>query len=274
MAMKAKNSSNTSGLTQSVMRALSILNCFSDATPELRMTDISQQLELTPSLVSRLLATLEHEGFVEQDQSTGMYRLGRAVLTLAGVALNHNRLRMEALSEMQDASRELGLGVNLSVMDDDTMFYLAHIDPPEVPRPYTLIGRRNPLHATAMGKVLLAFQPEKEREEIVQRLRLTPYTVRTHKDSAALLDELQQIRERGWAIENEELALGRACIAGPVRESSGDVIGAVSISGPLSQLKLSERKDELTNKIIELCDRISMRLGYITAPGMRWENQR
>ncbi|NOG52436.1 MAG: helix-turn-helix domain-containing protein [Chloroflexi bacterium] len=79
------------GLTQSVSRALSILTCFTDETPELRMTDISQRLDLTPSLVSRLLGTLEHDGFVEQDSATGMYRLGRAILTLSGVTLNHNR---------------------------------------------------------------------------------------------------------------------------------------------------------------------------------------
>jgi DNA-binding IclR family transcriptional regulator len=272
--MREKLPNNTSGLTQSVMRALSILNCFSDETPELRMTDISQRLELTTSLVSRLLATLEHDGFVEQDEATGMYRLGRAVLTLAGVALNHNRLRMEALSEMQEASQEVGLGVNLSVLDDDAMFYLAHIETPEVPRPYTLIGRRNPLHATGMGKVLLAFLPEYEQEAILQRIELTPYSVHTCTDVGELYEELRLIQERGWAREIEELALGRACVAGPIRDSSGVVVGALSFSGPLSQINWEKRHEELTQKIVEVCDRISMRLGYVTAPGMRRELHR
>lgn len=268
--MTAKKSSN-GGLTQSVTRALSILNCFTDETPELRMTDISQRLNLTTSLVSRLLATLEHDGFVQQDPNTGLYSLGRAVLTLAGVALNTNTLRMEALSEMQTASNEINLGVNLSVLDNDTIFYLAHIETPEVPRPYTLIGRRNPLHATGMGKVLLAHLPDDERYDLLDRLVLKPYSVHTCTSRDHLTNELRQIRERGWALEMEELALGRACIAGPIRDSSGVVVGALSFSGPLSQFRWEKHRDTLTQKIIEVCDRISMRLGYITAPGMQRE---
>ena len=271
MNMKNKKANNPANLTQSVTRALSILNSFTDETPELRMTDISQRLDLTTSLVSRLLTTLEHDGFVSQDPNTGMYRLGRAVLTLAGVALNHNQLRMEALSEMQSVSLEIGLGVNLSVLDYDTIFYLAHIETPEVPRPYTLIGRRNPLHATGMGKVLLANLPLNEQEELLDELELTPYSAHTCADKDELYEELQIIRERGWALEMEELALGRACVASPIRDSSGRVVSALSFSGPLSQFKWKERQEELIEKIIEVCDRISMRLGYITAPGMQRE---
>lgn len=266
--MRTKNSSEKAGLTQSVTRALSILNCFTDQTPELRMTDISQQLDLTPSLVSRVLATLEHDGFVEQDDSTGQYRLGRAILTLAGVALNHNQLRMEALSEMQDASNAVNLGVNLAVRDDDTIFYLAHIETPEIPRPYTLIGRRNPLHATAMGKTLLAYLTVEEQKALISRLNFYPYTSNTHVDANELMDELKQVRKQGWSLEMEELALGRACISGPIRNQSGIVVGALSFSGPLSQIQWDKRQQELTRKLIEVCDRISMRLGYITAPGM------
>lgn len=266
--MKTKDPNVNSGLTQSVSRALSILTCFNDETPELRMTDISQQLDLTPSLVSRLLGTLEHDGFVEQDPATGMYRLGRAIITLAGVTLNHNQLRMEALGEMQAASGRTGLGVNLSVLDGDTIFYLAHIETPDMPRMYTLIGRRNPLHATAMGKLLLAYLPDGPRQETVDRLKLYPYTVKTLTSKEALAEQLDAIRARGWAAEMEELALGRLCIAGAVRDKSSRIIGSISLSGPLSLVKWDKRKDELIEQVIEVCDRVSMRLGYITASGM------
>lgn len=262
--MRAKDPTVNSGLTQSVGRALNILTCFSDESPELRMTDISQQLDLTPSLVSRLLGTLEHYGFVEQDSSTGMYRLGRAILTMAGVTLNHNQLRMEALGEMHAASQRVNLGVNLSVLDGDTIFYLAHIETPDVPRNYTLIGRRNPLHATAMGKILLAYLPDGPREHLINKMRLTPYTVKTITTKPALIEHLAQIRAQGWAAEMEELALGRLCIAGAVRDKSGRVVGAISFSGPLSQTRWDKRKPELIEQIIEVCDRVSMRLGYIT----------
>lgn len=228
--------------------------------------DISQQLNLTPSLVSRLLATLEYDGYVEQEPTTGFYRLGRMILTLAGVALNHNQLRKVALEDMQAASNQIGLGVNLAVLEADAMFYLAHVETAENPRPYTLIGRHNPLHATGMGKVLLAFLPEAEFTTLIKNLPLTDYTVNTCASVEALTEELQQVRKQGWALELEELALGRACVAGPLRGPMGDVTAALSFSGPLSQFSWRTRQEELTSKIIELCDRISMRLGYITAP--------
>ncbi len=253
-------------LTQSVMRALTILHCFTDETPELRVSDISAHLKLTPSLVSRLLMTLEHEGFVERDRETGFYRLGKSILTLAGVALNHNRLRVEALAEMQAVAAEQGLGVNLSVLDGNAIFYLAHIDGPQAPRAYTLVGRRNPLHATAMGKVLLAHLPPGERVERLDKLALHAYTVHTITDRATLQAELDRITLQGWAIEIEELALGRGCVASPIRDRRGLCVAALSVSGPLSVLRWEQRSQALIDLIMETADRISMRLGYITAP--------
>ncbi len=263
-------------LTQSVTRALHILSCFTDQTPVLRVTDICNRLDLTPSLVSRLLTTLEHEGFVERDEDTGFYRLGRMIFTLGGVALNANRLRMEAIGDMQQVSTSLRLGVNLAVLDHDSIFYLAHIEAPETPRRYSLIGRHNPLHATGMGKVLLAHEPDETRAAIIQRLNLQPYTTHTITDPERLEQELNQVRAQGWALEMEELALGRACISSPIRDQSGAVVAAMSISGPLTALRWHERRDSLISTAIEVADRISIRLGYVTAPRLlegNWRQQ-
>jgi len=262
----AANGEGLAGRTQSVTRALRILKCFSDETPVLRVGDVSTKLGLTPSLVSRLLATLEHEGMVERDLETGFYRLGRAIFTLASVSLNTNRLRVEALTEMQEVENRLGLGVNMAVLDGDTIFYLAHVDGPKAPRPYTLIGRRNPLHATGMGKLLLAFLPDAERTAYVEQLPLPAYTNRTITDRQRLREELDTIRGQGWAVELEELALGRGCVAGPIRDKNGRVVAAISISGPISTLDWEVRRADLISVIIEVADRISMRMGYLTAP--------
>jgi len=253
-------------LTQSVTRALNILQCFSDETPELRVTEICARLGLTASLVSRLLITLEYDGFVERDAESGVYRLGRSIITLAGVALNHNQLRVEALAEMQRVSAETGLGVNLSVLDNDSIYYLAHVDGKHTPRAYTLIGRRNPLHATAMGKVLIAYLPAEARSVCLEQITFHAYTVRTITSADQLEAELDKVVQQGYATEIEELALGRACISCPVRNKRGDVIAAVSISGPLSSLKLDSRRQELIDLAMETADRVSIRLGYITAP--------
>lgn len=259
-------SDRQSNLTQSVTRALDILKCFTDETPLLRVTDISVWLELTPSLVSRLLLTLEHEGFVERDEETGFYRLGKSIIALSSVALNHNRLSVEALPEMQAVSAEWGLGVNLSILDGDSIFYLANCDGRQAPRPYTLVGRRNPLHATGMGKVLLAHCSPQGRDDYLKRLSLPHYTVHTISDRETLAAELNRIQAQGWATEIEELALGRGCVAGPIRDRTGKVVAALSVSGPLSALRWDDRRQELIDLVIETADRISIRLGYITAP--------
>ncbi len=258
--------SREAGLTQSVVRALNILKCFTDETPRLRVTDISLQLGLTQSLVSRLLTTLMHEGFVDRDEETGLYEIGHGILILASVSLNNDQLRIGALSEMQNAARQLSLGVNLAVLDGNAIFYLAHVDVPQVPRPYTLIGRRNPLHATAMGKVLLAHLPDAVRQKTISQLSLNAYTTSTITDPDVLAKEVESVRAKGWALEMEELALSRACLAGPIRDNRGRVVAALSVSGPLSAMRWDERRDELVNAIIELCDRVSIRLGYITIP--------
>ncbi|MCZ2095599.1 MAG: IclR family transcriptional regulator [Anaerolineae bacterium] len=234
------NNSQTS-LTQSVTRAVHILTCFTDETPLLRVTDISNQLDLTVSLVSRMLGTLEHEGFVVRDEDTGFYRLGRTIITLAGVALNHNRLRMEALNEMQRANSALGLGINLSVLDHDSIFYLAHIDPPEVPRHYTMIGRHNPLHATGMGKVLLASLPDDERAACIQRLNLYAIPRTPDRPGAGANSGSPS---QGWA-RNGRTRFGRACIAArSATRRQGD--RGDEHFGTLSTLRWNERRRLIT----------------------------
>jgi DNA-binding IclR family transcriptional regulator len=263
------------GLTQSVERALSILSLFTDERPALRVADASTALGLGQSTTSRLLATLEALGYVRRDPHTGHYRLGAEVIRLGGVALNDNELRRQALGDLHDMSSCTGLGANLAVLrqfgpTDWGIFYLAHFDGAKAPRTYTLIGRRNPLHATAMGKVLLAHLPEPERDAILDCLPLPAYTPHTITTRSALEAVLETVLRRGYAVEDEELAFGRACVAAPVRDLAGRVVAAISLSGPLSALQLETREPELARLVIECADRISGRLGYVATPMPAW----
>jgi DNA-binding IclR family transcriptional regulator len=265
------SSASEGSLTQSVERALSILSLFTDETPALRVADASARLGLGQSTVSRLLATLEALGYVAKDDHTGRYRLGAEVIRLGGVALNDNELRRQALADLHDVSAATGLGANLSVLRrygpaDWGIFYLAHFDGAKAPRTYTLIGRRNPLHATAMGKVLLAHLPVDQRQAILDVLPLPAYTPHTITARPALEAELECVVRRGYAVECEELAFGRACVAAPIRNRSGRVVAAMSLSGPLSAMRLLEREPELARLAIECADHISSRLGYVSAP--------
>ncbi|MBI3973014.1 MAG: IclR family transcriptional regulator [Chloroflexi bacterium] len=258
-------------LTQSVERALSILSLFTDKRPALRVADVSAALGLGQSTSSRLLATLEALGYVTKDPQTGHYRLGAEVIRLGGVALNNNELRRQALGVLHEVSSATGLGANLSVLRrygpvDWGIFYLAHFDGAKAPRTYTLVGRRNPLHATGMGKVLLAHLPERERQALLDALPLPAYTPRTLTSHEALEAELEAVRDRGYAVEREELAFGRACVAAPIRDRTGQVVAAMSLSGPLSAMRLEQREAELAQLTIEHADGISQQLGYVSAP--------
>lgn len=251
-------------LNQSITKALSILACFTDENPSLRVCDIAHALELSPSTVSRILATMEQLRFIERDSKADYYTIGPQIITLAGVALNHMDLYRQALGELQTLEARLGLGANLAVLKEDSIFYLANVDGPKAPRMYTLLGKRNPLHATAMGKVLLAYLPEADRKQIIARLPMNRYTPNTIGDIEELQANLSGIVSNGYGIEREELAFGRACIAAPIRDKTSSVIAAVSISGPMSEIQLDQQQHSLAATLIEAADRVSLRLGFIT----------
>jgi DNA-binding IclR family transcriptional regulator len=253
-------------LTQTVERALSILTCFSDAQPRLRVSDIARELELSQSTVSRLLVTMESLGFVERDSQTGLYGLGLELVTLAGVALNQIEVRRQAMAELSAVAAELGFAANLAVLRGDEIFYLATVEGPRAPKLHTMIGKRNMLHCTGMGKVLLANLADDEREAILARIDYPRLTANTAGSADELRPLLERTRAQGYAVEREELAFGRACVAAAIRDASGAAIAATSISGPISVLDLDRNEPQLAARVIEMADSISHNLGYLTIP--------
>lgn len=252
------------GGTQSVERALGLLEAFTHDTPELRASELARSSGLGQSTVSRLLATLEASGYVARDERSGLYRLGHRVVTMAGVALNQSAVHREARTIAQVLASDLGLGANVAVRRDDQMLYLLHFEGRRVQRNYTMIGRSGPLHATGIGKALLS-ELASEAVEAVVGTELRRYTPSTRTDLRALQRELRSVRDRGYATEVEELALGRACVAAPIRDRGGRIVAALSISGPLSALSLETREAELAGHAIENADQISVGLGYVAS---------
>ncbi|GAA3934589.1 IclR family transcriptional regulator [Actinomadura viridis] len=246
---------------QSVERAISVLRAFLTGRPELRVSDVAKATGLGTSTASRLLATLESLEFVERDPISGLYRLGTAPITLGGVALNQDPVHRESRQIAQDLAAGLGLGANVAVRRGDSMFYLLNFEGRQAPRSYVLTGQRKPLHATGIGKcLLLALDPAGRRALIPEPRGFTPYTITDHD---RLEEELAEAARRGYATEVEELALSRACVAAPIRDASGAIVAALSISGPLSVIDLPAREEELSRAVIEAADSISIGLGYV-----------
>ena len=271
---------------RSADRALAALDLFTDRQPELRVGDVAHRLRVSESTASRLLALLEARGYVERDASNSLYALGAQPLTLAGVAMNRSALRRSALEEMTRLVTTLGLGVNLAVLHRGAVFYLGNLDGRHAPRYYTLLGRHYPAHATALGKVLLAWRPPAEVDAVLaghagfaaayQDERLAPaaappgqlrrYTATTIGTVAAFRACLTGVRRRGYATEREELAMGRACVAAPIRGREGAVIAGLSVSGPQRVVDLATRERELAAAAVDAAMRVSERLGFVLPP--------
>lgn len=247
--------------TQSVTRALAILSCFTDEEPEQRVTDFVNKLHLTQSNVSRLLATMVLTGYVEKVESTGHYKLGKQIITLGGIALNNFDIRKNALAELYTLEKNVKLDANLAVCDDWEIYYLAHVDSYDSPRMYTFLGKRNPMYCTAIGRTILAHMDENEVEEWLHDQSLSKYTDKTVVDKDQLMKRLVEIRKQGYALEIEELALGRACVAAPIRDRTGRVIAGISVSGSISKIKWLQRQEEISGELIERADRVSMKMG-------------
>jgi len=248
------------GTNQSVERTASVLNAFVGGR-ELRVADVVKHAGLGQSSASRLLATLETVGYVERDPVSSLYRLGPALVTLGGVALNQHPVHREARQRAQNLAASLGLGANVAVRRSAVLFYLCNFEGRLAPKSFTLIGQGNPLHATGLGKCLLLGLSAEDRRDLIPQLQR--FTSRTITDHGDLDQDLHVIQERGYAIEDQELALSRACIAAPVLGPGGDVVAALSVSGPLTAVDLPEREHELGHKVMEVADAISAGLGYL-----------
>ncbi|MGI8880392.1 MAG: IclR family transcriptional regulator [Jatrophihabitans sp.] len=247
---------------QSVERAAALLQAMADDHRALRASDLATAAGVGLSTASRLLATLESLRFVERDPATSTYRLGAVALSIGGAAANQSPVYREARQHMQNLASSLGLGVNLAQRQDDHLQYLFNTEGWLAPRSFTLTGTRNPLHATGLGKSLLAGLDAASRRALLTEESLTAFTARTLTTHDALDAAVNSVLDRGYGTEVEELARGRACVAAPIRDRSNDVVAAVSISGPLSAVNLDTRQDELGQAVVELADTISIALGY------------
>jgi len=248
---------------QSIERAAAVLGALgASENGSVRASDIARAIGLGTSTTGRLLATLESLEYVRRDPETQGYSVGRAVLELASQGLNHNPVHRESRAAAQELAHRIGLTANVGVLDDAWAIYLCHFEGSLAPKSHTMIGMRQPLHASALGKAMMLDLTEAQRRALLPELpRYTDHTITTHD---ALTTDLAASASRGWCVENQELALGRFCIAAPIRNASGRIAAALSISGRVTQLR-DRDMDSLAEDLIEVADRISVGLGMISA---------
>ena len=246
---------------QSVERAIAILKAFSLERPERGVGELARELGLHKSTVSRLMRTLERGGLLAQNADTRRYRLGIDLIGLSRLVVSYLDVREVARPVLRRLAEVCQETVNLAVLDGGQVIDLDQFVPHKHAIKISGWGRwRMPLHCTAAGKVLLAYLPPDELQRTLPAHleRLTPHTV---TDIDALLQDLEQVRQQGYAFVREELEEGLNAIAVPICDHTGQVPSSVNVAGPAYRVT-PERFPELTGHLLQAAAQISRQLGY------------
>lgn len=244
-------------LNNSVAKAITILNCFSYEKPRLRVKEISELTELNQPTVCRYLATLKEFGLMEQHGTE--YTLGCGFLKYEGIVLNSMEIRRIGLPYLEELSHKLRVNVNLAILDENEVVFVARAETTYCVYGYFHIGMRRPIYCTALGKVLTCRSPE--IIQAVFRKGVHRYTLHTITEEARFLQEVEQVALQGYATDFEEWSNGVNCIAAPLYDATGKIAAGISISGPVTVYS-QETIVGLAPTLIECANRISGRLGF------------
>ncbi len=235
------------------------MKSFTKTDSELSVTALSEQLGLHKSTVSRLLSTLQQEGFVEQNPETGRYHLGFSLVTLAGIVLDRIDLPKIAQPYLNELAAQTQETVNIAVLDGSDCMNIGGVASPRPIQYIGRIGRRTPLHCTAAGRVLLAHLPPATRQTLLPE-PLPAFTNRTVVDNAVLQAALRDVQRQGYAVTHDEHQDGLSAIAAPIRDHNGQVMAAVVVSGPTYRMG-AEDVAHFIEPVKETARHISAQLG-------------
>lgn len=259
VADHARPDDESTGLVQSVDRALTILEQLARAGTDLGITDLAAQLGVHKSTASRLVATLEAHDLVEQQQERGKYRLGLGLMRLSAAAgLSFDLVRI-ARPTATRLSATTGETINVAILSDLAALYVDQVSGSSTVLSHNWVGQRIPLHATSNGKVLLASAPDAVWRQVVDA-GLSSYTPHTITDPARLRAELRHVHTQGFAVAIDELETGLTAIAAPIRGADGHVVASISVSGP--GFRLSAATDRLVARVRDAAAEVSAKLGY------------
>ena len=248
---------------KSLDRGLRILDLFNETTERLTASEIAAVLDTTPATLYPTLHTLvAHNYLIRDDQKR--FRLGLKLLERSGQVLAQFDVRRIAQAHLRKLARSRQVTADLAILYGNEVLYLER----EAGHPAAIlsavVGRRVPLHCTSLGKVLLAFLPDAERDDLVHSLSFDSYTANTITDPDQLIEELKTTRQRGYALDIEEFHFGTACVGAPIRRHGGDVVAAISLMlTETSEIDTTHQEDALA--VIQTASAISHELGFTTS---------
>ncbi len=240
-------------------RALDILEYVS-ANGGVGVHEISEALGIPTSTVYRILGTLQGRDYIRHS-GPNCYEVGLRLLTLQGITERQNRLMQVARPHLRQLARHTGQTAHMAVLSTNQVGYIDTVIGETGLSIYPSLGSGSPLYCTSLGKVLLAFQPAPLRQSILSQLDLEPHTRNTITSRLEIEQHLAVVREKDYALDNEEFELGLRCIGAPVRNAAGEVIAAISISG-LAARFVGASFPALVDAVRQAAEAISGDLGY------------
>ena len=250
-----------SGGVQSVDRAVSVLEILAHRG-EAGVSEVAADIGVHKSTAFRLLAALEERELVEQTQERGKYRLGFGILRLASAVPGRLDVTQQARPVCEQLAAQLGETVNIAVRRLHFVVNLDQARGPSAVGAHNWVGELTPLHATSSGKILLAFMTPEERHDVLASsgfARLTPHTITSQRELEAHVDAAAR---DGYASSIEELEEGLNAVAAPVRDHTGGVIAALSVSGPVYRFT-EKRLREVVPDVVAAAAAISHRMGHL-----------
>lgn len=247
---------------QTIDRVIQIMDCFTIDQNELGVREVARLTGLSSSVCGRLMMALRNQGLLFQNQDSRTYSVGPKSLRWAEVYTTNLDIRNVSLPVIHELLVETKETISLYILDGDERLCVERMESAQNVRIVARIGRRLPLYAGSAGKLLLAFLPEKRQEEIISRAQLVPFTTKTITDVNKLRTELKKIRKQGFAFSDGEWVEDAAGIAAPIFDMKGDVLAALTISGPSFRFTI-EKINFHKDKVLLAAERISFDLGYV-----------
>ncbi len=251
-------------IIQSVDRALQIVDLFDGPEASLGITEISERMCLGKSTVYGLVNTLMKAGYLEQDQENKKYRLGIRLFELGSIVQSRIDVREIARPYLEELSRKFAMTVHMGIYQDWEMVYIDKVDGLNTRIIFSQIGKRAPMYCTGIGKAVLANMSPADIEFILKRQPPEAFTEHTLTSVQDIMGELEKIKKRGYAVDNEEVELGLRCVAVPIFDYRKQPAAAISISSAAAYLT-DEKIEEAVGDLQKTALNISKKIGYGSA---------
>lgn len=242
-----------------VERALILLRYIVDHPDGLSIREVSRSMGFSPATVQKLISALKAQGYVVQNELTERYHLGSEAVQLGLTALSRLEIRQVARPHLEALCGETGETIFLAIVRDDHAIYVDKVVSTQLVRVDAPLGVNRPYNCTSVGKILLAGMPDEKVEQLAADGAFERRTERSIVELDALRTELGRIRAQGWAQDREEYAPGSSCIGAPVRDHKGQIVAALTVSGPAA--RIGEEADRLVEQVKACATAISEEMG-------------